>query len=568
MSSISFLRNIFKVFRGHKKTFFIFGFFINALILAMPMYTSQVFDKFLTSGNFATLSVLTLITIVAISISSIIEHARNVSMLRIADSIYLDNVIRILQNNLYLDNASIAKIESGQFIRDFLNIKNFISSNFVFSIFDAPWTILYLIILMNMSPWVGLFAIITVIAFILVNIAGNIVSANLIKKENDKNVRSIQELSMAARNRETLISMGIMKNLLFRWGLFHTQNISQMSDHTATRIGFSGITKFLKMIFSMFTITICSILSIKGGMGAGYIIACSILIGKVTQPFEIIIINWQRLIDAKTSYERILNAIREAENEKPLANVGYVYGKIELKNICFTHLLSKKVILDNVTLTINQGESIAVVGDVGSGKSTLVKLILGLLTPQSGQILVDGNNILDIDKASIGKFIGYLPQDIELFNTTIRNNIGRLEENISDEEILKVCSIVDISDFIKSFPEGYNTIIGGAVNISGGQKQLIALARALYGKTRVLILDEPNANLDKNSEEKLKNAMLYAKSANITCVIVTHKESIIDILDKVIRIENGRITEIQILKDSMESSINDASDLKEDVTVV
>jgi len=285
-----------------------------------------------------------------------------------------------------------------------------------------------------------------------------------------------------------------------------------------------------------------AILVINNKMSAGGIIATSILAGKALAPFDAIVNIWQQFFSCKKSYNRLNNIMSDVVNESDKTDLPMPQAILKLEKVSYKVKNSDKFILNNINMTINPGEIIAVLGPSGSGKTTLARLIAGIITPSIGKITIDNSKIQNFNREFLGKFIGYLPQQVEFIHSTIKDNIGRMEPNIDDSQVIQAAQYAGSHEIIQNFEKGYDTIIENlGKNLSAGQKQRIALARCFYGDTKIMILDEPNSNLDSDGERALINALHIAKKHKISCILISHRTAILDSVDKIAVIHQGKM---------------------------
>jgi len=285
-----------------------------------------------------------------------------------------------------------------------------------------------------------------------------------------------------------------------------------------------------------------AIFVIYNKMSAGGIIATSILAGKALAPFDALVNIWQQFINAKKSYDRLNKSVKEIKVESDKTELPEPTGKIKLENISFKAEDNNKLILKSINIEANPGEIIAIIGPSGGGKTTLSRLMAGIIEPSIGRVLIDDAKLQNYNREQLGKFIGYLPQQVEFVAGTIKENIARMEEKIDDKKIIEAATNAGSHKIISDFDKGYDTCLENlGKNLSAGQKQRIALARALYGDTKIMILDEPNSNLDSDGENALIYALNIAKKKKITTFVVSHRTRILDVVDKIIVMHDGQI---------------------------
>ncbi|WP_333023480.1 type I secretion system permease/ATPase [Wolbachia endosymbiont of Pentidionis agamae] len=521
---------------------FIFWFSsgINLLMLFLPLYTSQVLDRVISSGSKPTLVMLTIITLSAFACSAMLETCRYLAMAKIGD--WIDKVVT---PDLIIRSIKLISIKnstsSGESVRDLGVIKSFITGNGIFSLFDAPWSIIYLIVIFKIHASTGFISIIGIIILISMAIWNEFATKRILQETNEETIRNINAIDVATRNAEVVEAMGMAKHIVSDWCGRNDQNrADQIKAQNRSNL-ITGITKFLRSTLQISVIGTGALLAISGYQTAGGIIAASILMGRVLAPFDAAVHTWKFLNQARMSYKRLQTLILTSPKREQSMDLPEPQGKLVFDRVFFTPYGSNKPTIKGVSFVIEPGDIVGIIGASASGKSTIAKLVVGVWKPLSGVVRLDGADVYTWNRESFGNYVGYLPQDIELFNTSVKVNISRMKPNPDPEAVIKAAKIAGIHELILSLPNGYDTIIGGSsgVTLSGGQKQLLGIARAFYGNVKLLVLDEPNANLDSNGEACLIKAIEMAKRYKITVIIITHKISLLSVVDKVIVMSDG-----------------------------
>ncbi|UAT42614.1 type I secretion system permease/ATPase [Anaplasmataceae bacterium AB001_6] len=533
---------------------FIFSFFLNMLVLFIPVYTSQVLDRVISSGSLNTLMVLFSITFFSICISSVLESCRSIMSVKVSE--WLDTKLSSdLIRRTISSKVKNPKLSVGEVLRDFSIIKNFLTSPSFFSIMDLPWTIIYILVLFMIHKYMGFLSISAIVILSTMAFINNRMNYSLLKKNNENMIKNIHSMDNISRNFEVLEGMGMIENVMSFWSKKNGLAVQNSSKSSILSSIIMSITKFFRNNIQIIVISLGAYLTVTQGKSCGSIIASSILIGRAVAPFDSAINSLSFFSNLKQSYNRIMDIINNSpvrdskntmidEEESQKSDKGAL---IEIINLIYSHEINRdKLVLDKINLTVNTGSCVGLIGESGSGKSTLAKMIVGIYKPNSGIIKLNGNDVYHYDRQMFGKKVGYLPQEIELFNTTVKHNISRLSPNIDMEKVKNAAQIIGIDKFIESLPNGYDTIIGnGGIELSGGQKQLVGIARCFYEDIDLLVFDEPNSNLDERSDKLLENVMEYAKKKGITTFVMTHKKSILKCVDAVITLKEGRIQNIE-----------------------
>ncbi|OWZ24875.1 type I secretion system permease/ATPase [Wolbachia endosymbiont of Wuchereria bancrofti] len=545
---------------------FIFWFSsgINLLMLFLPLYTSQVLDRVISSESVSTLTMLTIITLSAFACSAMLETCRYLAMAKIGDwidkAVTPDLIVRSIRLTSVQSSAS-----SGEAIRDLGVIKNFITGNSIFSLFDTPWSLIYLVVIFMIHTSTGFIAIIGIIILVSMAVWNELATKRILQETNEETIRNINAIDVATRNAEVVEAMGMSEFIVSDWCKRNDQNRAMQIKAQNRSNVITGITKFLRSTLQISVIGTGALLVITAHKTAGSIIAASILMGRVLAPFDAAVHTWKFLNQARMSYERLQRLILTSPKREQTMALPEPAGKLEFDRVFFTPYGSNKSTIKGVSFVIEPGDVVGVIGPSASGKSTIAKLTVGVWKPISGVVRLDGADVYTWNREVFGNYVGYLPQDIELFNTSVKANIARMRPDPNPEEIIKAAKIAGIHELILSLPNGYDTTIGSfGVTLSGGQKQLLGLARAFYGNTKLLVLDEPNANLDSNGEACLINAINVARKQNTTTIIITHKLPLLSVADKVILMSDGVIYTMGLRDEILSKLVASSSDTTED----
>ncbi|QJC27331.1 vitamin B12 import ATP-binding protein BtuD [Anaplasma platys] len=523
---------------------FWFSSAINILALFLPLYTSQVLDRVLSSGSTSTLMMLSIVTVAALVCSSLLDVCRSLTMAKVAD--WID---REATPDLIIKAISLTSVKgssaSGEAVRDLGIVKGFLTGMGIFSLFDMPWAIVYLVAIFMIHPVTGMIAVVGIILLVCMAIWNELATKKIMQESSEENVRNIGYIDVASRNAEVVEAMGMIGHIVTEWSSRNDQNRELQIRAQSRSNAIMGVTKFSRSVLQIAVIGVGAWLAIHGHKTAGGIIAASILMGRALAPFEASINTWKMLLSARISYRRLQMLLLSAPRREQSMALPVPKGEVSMDRVFFTPYGGSKPTIKGVTFNVKPGTSVGIIGASASGKSTLVKLIVGVWKPISGVARLDGADVYTWAREDFGNHVGYLPQDVELFNASVKTNIARMVPNPDPEKVIKAAMIAGIHEMILQFPNGYDTIIGsGGIVLSGGQKQMIGLARAFYGDVRLLVLDEPNANLDGKAEAWLMKALVYAKQQGITTFVVTHKMQILSVVDQVIVMDDGMLSSI------------------------
>lgn len=517
-----------------------FGLIVSFLTLATSIYSLEVFDRVLSSGSIETLIALTIIIVIFSIILHFVQGIRSAITNNISE--YLDQKLSSLCISLSLTSLKTdnSKSSISQNIRDLSAIRNFINSPTLITTVDAPWSLLYIIVIFFIHPIPGF--IISVGALILLFLAwlNNSITKEDYIKVNEMSIHSNRELEILNRNVEVIEAMAMKNTLISNWQEIN-QRLNNLQNSLSLKSNVIGnFTKFFRAMIYIILVAVGAILTITHKMSPGGIIAISILSGKALAPFDAGISLWNNVINSKKSYDRLKILTQENVVEDDLISLPEPEGKLTIEQLVFNLPSSNKPIIKGINININPGEIIAIIGQTAAGKSTLAKLIAGIYKPTLGVVRLDGADILNWKSQEVGKYIGYLPQDVELFNGSIKQNIARMDKDAQSEAVIKAAQMANVHNLIVNLPKSYETDIGSwGTKISAGQRQRIGLARAFYGNPKLLILDEPNSNLDQEGELALAMALKKAKENKITTIVISHRQNILQAVEKILVIHNG-----------------------------
>ena len=522
------------------KYILLFGFLVNLLMLSTPLFSMQVLDRVLSSGNKNTLLMLTLIIIMALALLGLIQSARVFAMNRmgswienkLSETIYSNSIRRSLDSKI---------MANSQQLRDLQTIKTFITSPGLISIMDMPWAIIFICVLFILHTAIGFLTLIAGTVLIIFGVIADKSTKPLIEANNENFLKSMRQVEQSTKNAEVIEVMGMKENIISSWQIINKEVQRTQNLVSKRQTIFMEVTKFFRLVIQISVTAVGAYLVIKGEITSGTIIASSSLVGRALAPFEAAISSWKGFIICKKSYARLSKAfvIYKSDNKMSLPSPE---GNIIAENVYFAPPGLQKYILKGINFTLKKGEILSIIGASASGKTTLAKLLVGIANPNIGTIRIDGANIKDWNKNELGPHIGYLPQDVELFAGTVKENIARMDAHSHFEDVIVAAQLAGIHEMILRLPEGYDTNIGfdGSM-LSGGQRQRIGLARTFYGIPKFIVLDEPNASLDSQGEEALMTALSVAKEKGITTIIISHKNSILSVVDKILIMKDGTI---------------------------
>ena len=519
----------------------IYSFFLNILMLVAPFYMLVVYDIVMPSKNLNTLLLVTAITIVFFVGMWLLDYIRAKIM------VYMSNKLDVILNKRIFDAtfelaAKYPDRANVQPVRDFATIKNFLGGQAVFSFFDFPWFPIYIAIMFAFSPIYGLYGLAATAIIILLTWLNSKYTNEGLNESNEAYRKAVGFFDNNVRNVEVVKAMGMKKNLHRLWMERYNQYLLINTKTSSTSAFYSNASKSFRMMSSSMMYGVGAFLAIMGMISPGMIIAGAVLLGRALQPISQMIGTWKGFIGARIAYKKLNELLIEFPEEGKRTDLPEPKGYLSFEAVTIIPPLSQKAVLSNISLKIDPGEIIGVIGPSAAGKSSFAKSVVGVWKPAYGHIRIDGADIGQYNTDDLGRHIGYLPQDIELFEGTIAANISRFNENVEDEEIIRAARLSGTHELILALPDGYNSVVGpGGLSLSGGQKQRIGLARALYGDPKIIVLDEPNSNLDDAGEYALMMAISRLKERGATVILVTHKQNILSLSDKLMVMRNGTV---------------------------
>jgi PrtD family type I secretion system ABC transporter len=529
--------------RGCRRAFGFVGLFslsINLLLLTVPLYMLQVFDRVLASQSEETLVFLTIIAIGAVLVLGLLELVR--SRILVRASRWLEEMLAPAVFERSIAAALYGRPYRTEALRDLGQLRSFLGGSAIFSLFDAPWVPIYLLVIFLLHPVVGFVALAGAVVLFALAVLNELLTRNPLRTANRDATHGMQRAEATMRNAEVIDAMGMMPGVVASWLSRNGRALEQQilaSDRAGTVLALS---KFLRLAVQIAVLGAGAFLVVRHELTPGAMIACSILTSRALAPVEQAIGTWKQVIGARTAYGRLKAHFAEA---KLLRATGMPLpapsGHLRVEGVTFAYPGTTRTTLKAVSCELLPGEALAIVGPSAAGKSTLARLLIGVWPPNVGAVRLDGADVHAWDRENFGRYVGYLPQDVELFAGTVQENIARLGD-ARPAAIHQAAQMAGVHEMILRLPRGYDTEIGeGGSILSGGQRQRIALARALLGPPRFLVLDEPNSNLDGSGEEALSNAIAAVKAAGGTVVIIAHRPRMLTHVDKILLLRNGLV---------------------------
>jgi ATP-binding cassette subfamily C exporter for protease/lipase len=524
----------------------LFSLVANLLMLTPTLYMLQVFDRVMQSQSEVTLITLTLVMVLFTGVMAIAELVR--SRLLVRAGVRFDEALNArvfdasFAAHLAQDGASATAVFS-----DLTNLRQFLTGNGIFTFFDLPWMPIYLAVLFLMHPLLGWAGIGFTLMMIALALGSHWLTAKLHERAIDSELQANTYLGSKLRHAEAAESMGMLPNLRRRWiGLvatqFHRREQSHEQQHRMQALG-----KFMQYSQQSLILALGAWLAIRGEISLGAMIASNVLMANALRPISSLVGTWKQFIEARQAFSRLGKVISDYPDVGRKHSADKVRGAVELRQLVAHAPGTDNAILKGLNIEFHAGEVVGIVGPSGAGKSTLARCLLGVWPMTRGQVMLDGTDISKWDRDQLGPHIGYLPQDIELLEGSVAENICRFGE-IDSDKVIEAAKRAGIHEMIQHLPQGYDTPLGQAGGIlSGGQRQRLALARALYGMPDLVVLDEPNANLDDVGEVALMQAITELKQAGKTIFMVLHQRNLLALADRVLVLNNGSVAQFGVM---------------------
>ncbi len=517
-----------------------FSLCINVLMLAPSLYMLQVYDRVLNSRNETTLLMLSLILAGLYLLYAALEWVRSMVLVRVGVRLDLALDGRVF-NAAFERNLRSGGGNAAQALGDLQVVRQFLTGNGLFAFFDAPWAPIYLLVITAFHPLLGVVALVGTLLLVALAWLTNRVTHPPLAEAQRLAAHSSSQINNHLRNAEVIESMGMLDNLRDRWFAKHVSMLrlqAQASDRAGV---LSALTRFLRMLLQSLMLGLGAWLVLDNKLTGGMMIAGSILAGRALAPVELAIGTWRGFLSARDAYGRLEELLRQFPVREAGLELPPPTGLVAVEGVTAVPPGTRRTVLSNLSLQIPAGQAIGVIGPSGAGKSSLARLLVGVWPAAAGVVRLDGADIFRWEKAQLGPYIGYLPQDVELFEGTIAENIARFGE-VDSTKVVEAAQRAGVHELILRFPDGYDTQIGvGGAVLSGGQRQRIGLARAMYGDPVLVVLDEPNSNLDDMGEAALVAAIRDLKQAGRTVVLITHRTNVLAAVDALLVLRDGAL---------------------------
>jgi ATP-binding cassette subfamily C exporter for protease/lipase len=526
-----------------RQEFLMVGFFsmvANLLLLTPTLYMLQIFDRVMASHSELTLLVMSLLALGLYVIMAFAEWLRSRVLVRAG--LRLDERLGTQVFNASFEaHLSQAGTSPARSFNDLLQVRQFLTGSGIFAFFDAPWAVIYMAVLFMLHPWLGVLGLVFAVIQSLLAWLGHRHTLAPSEAAVAANSEAASFLQSKLRNAEVIESMGMLDNLRKRWAQRHTDALEQGTLAQALTQRVMAWSKFIRYSQQSLALGAGALLVIDGQLTPGGMIAANVLMNRALAPIDQIVSSWRAFISATAAFGRLEKLLLQFPTREVAQSRVSPKGQLELRDVVASAPGRASPILKKINLTVAPGTVLVVLGPSGSGKSTLARAIMGIWPDLSGDVLIDGQPVSRWNRTDLGPHLGYLPQDIELFEGTLAENIARFAK-IDSAQVIEASSCAGLHDMILRFPKGYDTPIGEAgALLSGGQRQRIGLARAIYGNPALIVLDEPNANLDEAGEAALVKTVQIMKAKGKTVVLITHRPGILSVADRLLLLSDGQV---------------------------
>jgi PrtD family type I secretion system ABC transporter len=515
-----------------------FSLFINLLMFVAPLHMLQIYDRVLVSRSEVTLVVLTGLAIGLLVIYGVLEGVRSRILVRTGlkfDEILNDRLFR----TVFRGSVRNPGMASAQALRDMDTIREFISGGAIIALCDAPWVPIFIAVIFILHPVLGFVSLAGAVIIFALALANELVTRGLLLQGSNVSIQATNTATSSLRNAEVVQALGMISAIKDRWSKNHEAALTHQSRASDRAGSIVASSRFIRMALQVAILGTGAYLAVINEITPGTMIAASIIMGRALAPVEVAVGQWKNFLNSRNAYRRLnsmLNTIPELEAPMELPAPK---GRIHVQNVVVAPPGGRVAVVKGVSLNLEPGSSIGLVGPSGSGKSSLARALVGVWPIVGGSIRYDGADLTQWDPEILGPHLGYMPQDVELFDGTVAENISRFQE-VDPKAVVLAAQKAGVHEMILGLPEGYDTNIGSSGQaLSGGQRQRVALARALYGEPRILILDEPNANLDTEGEQALSEALQQAKANGCTIVVISHRPSLLSGVDQIAVLKDG-----------------------------
>lgn len=519
----------------------LFSLFINLLLLVPTIYMLQIYDRVLRSSSESTLFMLTLIVVFLFLVMGGLEWVR--SQILIMTSARLDQSLggRVFDAMFAQTVATGGKAASAQPLGDLLQLRQFLTGPGLFAFFDAPWMPIYIAVMFLFHPWFGIAAILSALVLGALAYWNEVSTREDLKQANAEAMETANFTQRNLRNAEVIEAMGMLPRIRARWQKKQTSMMALQGRASAKAGLITALSKIFRLTIQSLVLGLGAYLAIHKEISPGQVIAGSILLGRALAPLDLMITTWRGFTAARGAYARLSKLLDAAPASEPPMPLPAPKGELCIEKLVIVPPGAAAPVIKGISLVVDASTQMAIIGPSAAGKSTLVRAILGIHRPQSGSVRLDGAELDQWEREALGQHIGYLPQDVELLEGSVSENIARFGD-LDPMKVVRAAQAAGIHEMILRLPGGYETgLVGQGTMLSAGQQQRLGLARALYGDPQVIVLDEPNSNLDQEGDMALLATLAELKRLGRTVIVVTHRGNVLSQVDKILVLADGQV---------------------------
>jgi ATP-binding cassette subfamily C protein len=510
----------------------------NLLALIVPFFNMETFNRVASTRNLGTLGWLAAGMTAGMAVYAVLEYLRSTLYIALgaglARRLNLPTLIAAAQSDA-------PEASPGQAIRDLNELHGFISGPSVAAPFDLAWAPLLVGALFAMHWAYGALAFACTVILLCVGVLNDLLTKKSLSEANDETARAFGEMAVTVRNAEAIEAMGMLPAIARRWHRSQERMLQKLYEATRTSKAFYAATKALRLMMTAAMVTLGLVLTLDGHATGGSMVASNMILAKLLLPFEQITGSWRQWISALAAWKRVKDLLAGPRGDRETIALPCTQGRIEVDRLVYFPPGLDRPVLRGISFSVEPGEAIGIIGPSGAGKSTLARLLVGVLAPTAGGVYLDGNSTYQWERGDFGRYVGFVPQALALFDGSVGENIARLQDT-EPSEIIAAARAAGLHETIMALPYGYATPVGDAnFVLSGGQRQRLALARALFGGPKLLVLDEPNSNLDESGEAALREVIIATKQAGASVVVIAHRPSLLAAVDKLLVLKEGII---------------------------
>jgi len=531
----------YRKFRSTFVAVVVFSFFTNLLMFVGPLYMLQVYDRVLSSRNEMTLVMITVIAIALLVAYGLLEMVR--SRLLVRAGLQFDEMIaNPVFHRVVQQQTARPDLNSQTMLRDIDKVREFMTGQGILAFCDAPWTPLFIALCFAFHPWLGLVALVGAVIIFTLALINEFSTRGVLREAGQASIGANHFVSTTMQNAEVIRALGMEKSLTNRWHKQHDEMLAHQAKASDRAGAIMASSKFVRMSLQIAILGVGAYLAIHQIISPGIMIAASIVMGRALAPVEQSVGQWKQFVGARASHDRLKTLFKSVPEQPARTQQPEPKGHLVVDQLYATVPGTRDPLLCGISFSAKPGEVLAIIGPSGSGKSSLVRHIVGAMEPTAGAVRIDGTEVSHWNPEQLGRHIGYLPQDVKLFGGSVGENISRFGENPQDVDIVAAATLSGAHEMIQKLNNGYETNVGDGGNLlSGGQRQRVGLARAVYRYPSLIVLDEPNSNLDNHGEQALVRCVQELRKMGKTVILVTHKAGLLALADKTLMLMDGKV---------------------------